>query len=90
MSEDSRLRRIEFSHEIERMDIEQRFRDARESGWAEGEARGRAEGEAKGEARGKAEGKAELITNMAAKGLDTAQIADLIGLSETDVLAILA
>ncbi len=58
-----------------------------------GEARGRAEGEARGRAEGEAQGRAErnrqIIWAMHKRDFASALIADIVGLSEQEVIAIL-
>ena len=74
--------------------------EGREEGRAKGLAEGREEGRAKGLAEGRAEGRAdgltegrdekakEIATKMKAKGMTSAEIADLTGLSEEQIEAL--
>ena len=58
---------------------------AREEGLAEGRIVGRAEGRAEGQAEGQLIAKKEMVKRMATKGLSTETIADLAGLTTSEV-----
>ncbi len=72
----------EFMYE---MDQKSRMRTARQDGIAEGKAEGLAEGEARGRAEGRAEGLADTARAMKARGMDTALIADITGLTQDQI-----
>ena len=76
----------EFQKEGKAMTIEEAVNwHLKEEGKAEGRLEGKAEGRLEGKAEGKTEGKEEVVLNAIKKGLDTAFIAELTGLTETSI-----
>ena len=69
-------------------DIVNAIKTAEKKKYAEGEADGMAKGLAKGLAKGRINGLTEVAKNMLAKGMSTDVIAEMTGLSETEIDAL--
>ena len=69
-------------------DIENAIKTAEKKKYAEGEADGMAKGLAKGLAKGRINGLTEVAKNMLAKGMPIGVIAEMTGLSETEIDAL--